>query len=149
MGSACFVMVILFVGIFRGMMLYNLALTASQSFEQGILYRVLHATIAYFDATPIGRITNRFSRDLSIIDSEMPVTMEMVARRLAMFASYIVTLSIFIPYHLFLLLPSFMLIVKLRAFFIKSVREIKRIDGITRSPLYKFGRLSLTFFISL
>ena len=137
--SVCFVAVILLIGILRAVMLFNLALTASRSFEQGILYRVLHATIAYFDATPIGRITNRFSRDLAIIDGEMPIIMEMVSRRLALFTSLILTLSVFIPYHLIVLLPSFVLIVKLRGFFIKSVREIKRIDGVTRSPLYKFG----------
>ena len=137
--SGCFVVVILLVGIIRAMILFNLSLTASRSFEQGILYRVLHATIAYFDATPIGRITNRFSRDLTIIDSEMPLTMEMIALRVAIFVSYVVMLSIFIPYYLLIVFPSLFIIVKLRGFYIKSVREIKRIDGITRSPLYKFG----------
>jgi len=134
--SAIFVVAILVVGLFRAVMLFNLSLSASQSFEQDILHQVLHATIAYFDATPIGRITNRFSRDLAIIDSEMPVTMEMIALRLSIFVSYIITLSVFIPYYMLIVLPSFLLLVKLRAFYIKSVREIKRIDGITRSPLY-------------
>ena len=37
-----------------------------------MIYRVMRAPInLFFDVTPIGRILNRFSKDLSVLDSEM------------------------------------------------------------------------------
>ena len=48
-------------------------LEASRALHNGLLKNVLAAPInTYFDVTPIGRILNRFSKDLDQIDSQLP-----------------------------------------------------------------------------
>jgi ABC-type multidrug transport system fused ATPase/permease subunit len=44
---------------------------ASRAIHANLVARVLRAPIALFDATPIGRLLNRFSRDVDVVDSEL------------------------------------------------------------------------------
>eukprot|EP01084_Bolivina_argentea_P015711 29449_1 len=127
---------ILMVGFIRSLLLFSVCLSSSVTFEHDILTRVLNAPISVFDSTPIGRITNRFSRDLTIIDIEMPQTLDIISTRIAWFVSYIIVLCMIIPWYGLVLIPSFVILIKLRSLYISSTRELKRMDGITRSPIY-------------
>jgi ABC-type multidrug transport system fused ATPase/permease subunit len=45
---------------------------AGQKLHWIILIGVLHAPMSFFDTTPIGRIINRFSKDIDAVDSILP-----------------------------------------------------------------------------
>lgn len=38
-------------------------------------YTVLHAHMRFFDTNPVGRIVNRFSKDLGMLDDQLPWTL--------------------------------------------------------------------------
>jgi ABC-type multidrug transport system fused ATPase/permease subunit len=120
----------------RSLIFFWICLQASHTFEQNMLRAMLKAPISYFDRTPIGRIVNRFSRDLMIIDFLMPFVMQGVGSRLALFCGYISLLILLLPWYLIVAIPSILIILKLRHIYIASTRELKRIDAITRSPMY-------------
>ncbi len=45
---------------------------AAKKIHEGMLNKVLNAPInLYFDVTPVGRILNRLSKDLSVIELQM------------------------------------------------------------------------------
>ncbi|CAF5135183.1 unnamed protein product [Rotaria magnacalcarata] len=51
---------------------YFAAYAASRKLHSSILFGVLRAPMAFFDTTPIGRIINRFAKDIDAIDSSLP-----------------------------------------------------------------------------
>lgn len=51
---------------------YLAAYIASKTLHTSILYGVLRAPMFFFDTTPIGRIINRFAKDIDSIDTSLP-----------------------------------------------------------------------------
>ncbi len=51
-----------------------LGTTASRVMMNRAMRRVLRAPMSFFDTTPLGRITNRFSKDVDIMDNNLTVS---------------------------------------------------------------------------
>lgn len=51
--------------------IFSGSLRASRKVHQELLHSVLHAKFRFFDSTPIGRIMNRFSKDIEAVDQEV------------------------------------------------------------------------------
>ena len=45
---------------------------ASRILHSDILARLFHNPLSFFDTTPLGRIVNRFSKDVDMIDNTLP-----------------------------------------------------------------------------
>ena len=48
------------------------AVIASRRLHSGLLVNVMHSPMSFFDTTPLGRIVNRFSKDIYTIDETIP-----------------------------------------------------------------------------
>lgn len=48
------------------------AYTAGRKLHWIILIGVLHAPMSFFDTTPLGRIINRFAKEIDAVDSSLP-----------------------------------------------------------------------------
>jgi len=63
-------MVISFVAFYRYFYTTRCAIKSSRAIHEEMLSKVLNAPVnLYFDVTPIGRILNKFSKDLDVADS--------------------------------------------------------------------------------
>ena len=47
---------------------------AAAKLHAGMLHNILRSPAHFFDTTPLGRITNRFSKDIDMIDMVIPAT---------------------------------------------------------------------------
>ncbi|KAH7687907.1 MRP-1 protein, partial [Aphelenchoides avenae] len=47
---------------------------ASSTLHEGMLSNMLRSTMSFFDVTPLGRILNRFSKDVDMMDTRVPGT---------------------------------------------------------------------------
>lgn len=106
---------------------------ASAQMHQSAVVRLLGARISFFDTTPLGRIMNRFSKDVEVMDSGLVISMQMFLLAAAMVVGiYALTVAY---YHWFgaviaVLLILFILIARQ---YRSPGRDIKRIEAVQRS----------------
>ena len=109
--------VCVWVGAFA---LANGALLASTHLHVDLVNNILRAPSVFFDQTPLGRIINRFSKDIDTIDTSIPQTMSMWLRCVLQASSMVVVIGYSTP--LFLLAASGLGIV----YYLMQVREGNR-----------------------
>ncbi len=65
----------LFITVFiRTLTFFFMCMRTSIKLHNQIFYRVLRAPTIIFDSNPVGRILNRFARDIGTIDEATPAT---------------------------------------------------------------------------
>lgn len=102
--------------------------------------RVLRAPMSFFDTTPLGRITNRFSRDVDVMDNNLTDAIRMFFLTLAMITSVFILIIAYFYYFAIALVPLYTLFVLAASYYRASAREVKRIESVLRSDVFaKFG----------
>ncbi|KAL8702682.1 MAG: hypothetical protein Q9201_004143 [Fulgogasparrea decipioides] len=102
--------------------------------------RVLRAPMGFFDTTPLGRITNRFSKDVDTMDNNLTDSIRMYFFTLAMIISVFTLIIVFFHYFAIALGPLFLIFLFSAAYYRTSAREMKRHESVLRSGVFsRFG----------
>ncbi|KAL0070194.1 hypothetical protein AAF712_002684 [Marasmius tenuissimus] len=109
---------------------------ASRTLHRNALRRVMHAPVAFFDTTPLGRIMNRFSKDIDTLDNVVGEAMRQFLGTIVQVIGSIVLVSIIIPWFLIAVVFVLVLYYWITIFYRASARELKRLDAVLRSSLY-------------
>ncbi|KAL2913381.1 hypothetical protein HK105_207126 [Polyrhizophydium stewartii] len=109
--------------------------TASMNVHGKALLGVFRSPISFFDSTPLGRITSRFSRDVDTIDTLIPESIRTLLFSTSFTISNLILISTVFPVFLALVVPAFITFYFLQQYYRATARELKRLDSITRSPL--------------
>ena len=100
-----------------------------------MLAALLKAPVLFFDTNPVGRVLNRFSRDIGIMDELLPVVFP-EAVELTLFAIGSVVLpSILNPWVILPATPLVVVFILIARYYLKSSRDLRRLEGINRSPV--------------
>lgn len=127
------------------MFMFMVALTmigtsASKTMLRDAITRVLRAPMSFFDTTPLGRITNRFSRDVDVMDNNLSDAMRMYYLSLASIISVFALIIAYFYYFAIALVPMFFVFLFATSFYRSSAREMKRFESVLRSSVFaKFG----------
>ena len=97
---------------------------------------VLQAKISFFDTNPLGRILNRFSADVGSNDDMLPQTLFDFSVIMFIVLGAVVTTITVLPFALVTLPPLIWYFLSVRRIFVHSSRELKRLEGISRSPIF-------------
>ncbi|KAF9404553.1 hypothetical protein BGZ94_004106 [Podila epigama] len=140
-GIYCFItLMAVFLTIVRMFWQFYGSIRASRSLYEQLLESIIRAPIRFFDTTPIGRIINRFSKDFEVIDGHMITKMVTILLIIFGVIAVVVLISLVTPEFLVaaaLIATAYFFV---GAYYIASSRELKRIEAITKSPLYShFG----------
>lgn len=112
------------------------AVRASRRLHANLLERVMHSPMTFFDTTPIGRIVNRFAKDIDVVDSMIPGTFRSWMNCLLQVASTIFIICYSFPTFLIIVIPLGIIYYLIQKIFIVTTRQLKRLESITRSPIY-------------
>ena len=117
-----------------------LGTTASKVMLSRALYRVLRAPMSFFDTTPLGQITNRFAKDVDIMDNNLTDALRMYFFTLAMIISVFTLIIVYFHYFAIALGPLFLVFLFSASYYRSSAREVKRHEAVLRSFVFaRFG----------
>lgn len=120
------------------------AVSSSKYFHDNMAKSVLRSPMSFFDTTPIGRILNRFSDDISVLDQQVLWTLMMFFE----FTLETLTRLIIVIYNLpFMLVIVFVLVFLYNYYrnrFIPASRELKRLRSALRSPVFSHLQESIS-----
>lgn len=129
--------------VLRSRTILSLGLRAGSTMHDDLLRALLRAPIAFFDATPIGRIIARFSRDMVVVDVALPAALQSCGSTLFAVLSALVVVCANSPPFLIAVLPLTFAYISFSSFYMASSRELKRLESMSRAPL--LTHLSETF----
>lgn len=78
---------------------------AARKLHHNLLLNKLHTPQSFFDTTPIGRIINRFSKDIYVIDEALPATVLMLLGTVFVSLSTIIVIISSTPIFLVVIVP--------------------------------------------
>jgi ABC-type multidrug transport system fused ATPase/permease subunit len=105
-----------------------------------MLKSILTAPMVFFHTSPLGRIINRFAKDLGDIDRNLAPFANMFMNQVAQLISTFVLIGIVSTMSLWAIMPLLVLFYGAYLYYQSTAREVKRLDSITRSPVYaQFG----------
>lgn len=109
---------------------------AGQSMHDQMLESVIRAKIRFFDSTPVGRIIQRFSRDVESVDIYLQWSFDTLIHCLLFVAVSLGLILSVLPETLLFMIPILYFYYTLQRDYRRPAREAKRLDSIARSPRY-------------
>ena len=129
--GACFIFTIV-----RAYGFFHVCLKCAERLHDKMVVAILQAPVLFFDSNPVGRILNRFSNDIGCVDELLPKTfLAAMQMLLVIFAQILVTVATNV-WLVFLVVPISVLVVFLSNYYLKTARELKRLESISRSPVF-------------
>jgi ABC-type multidrug transport system fused ATPase/permease subunit len=125
------------VTYFRAFVLAQFGVKASETLHHNLLDSILRAPQSFFDTTPIGRILSRFSKDIYSIDIELTDNFDFFLFCSLQVIVSLATIMFATPWFGVAILPLGFFYFLFLNYFREVSRETKRLDSISRSPVYQ------------
>lgn len=119
------------------------SIEASRKLHDRMAFAIFRSPMSFFETTPTGRILNRFSSDIYRVDEVIARTFNMlfVNTGRAMFTLGVVAFGT--PAFLALIIPLGIIYLVYQKYYLRTSRELKRLDSVSRSPIYAHFQESL------
>ena len=127
----------------------NVLINSSMSLHNLMLSAVVKAPVLFFDTNPVGRVLNRFSRDINIMEELLPEAF-LRAMQVILFCIGAITLqSVLIPWIILPAFPLMVIFALIGRYYLNPSRDLRRIEGVTRSPVLSHFSNSLEGLVSI
>ena len=131
----CLVGAAIIFAIIRAYAFLLVCVRCSERVHDKMVVALLQAPVLFFDSNPAGRILNRFSKDVGCMDELLPLRFLFSIQLVLLFTSVIVP-SVANPWLLFATVPLTVLVLYISKYYLKTSRELKRLESISRSPVF-------------
>ncbi|KAL3972079.1 growth differentiation factor 15 [Sarotherodon galilaeus] len=127
--------------VFLGtLFLANASINAARILHSRLLNNILRVPMVFFDTTPIGRVINRFAKDIFTIDEAIPTNLRACLLCLLGVLGTIFVICLATPFFAIVIIPLALIYFFVQRFYIATSRQLRRLDSVSRSPIYShFG----------
>ncbi|XP_018350478.1 PREDICTED: probable multidrug resistance-associated protein lethal(2)03659 [Trachymyrmex septentrionalis] len=130
------------ITLIRSWTFFWTCMRASMRLHDRMFRSISRATMRFFNTNTSGRVLNRFSKDMGAVDEMLPAAfIDCLQIGIALLGIIIVVATA----NVWLLIPTVLIGIVfyyMRIFYLATSRSVKRLEGITRSPV--FAHLSAT-----
>ncbi|KAJ2649364.1 Transporter of the ATP-binding cassette (ABC) [Coemansia sp. RSA 1250] len=124
----------------RSLVQFWSSLRASKELHERLLHTILRAPVRFFDTTPVGRLINRFSKDMETIDQSLSSSLAIFVTELTASLAILVVISVITPAFTLGAIIIAVIYWIIGILYLSASREIKRFESVTKSPIYtQFG----------
>uniref|UniRef100_A0A8B9LSK0 Multidrug resistance-associated protein 1 n=1 Tax=Astyanax mexicanus TaxID=7994 RepID=A0A8B9LSK0_ASTMX len=109
---------------------------ASRYLHETMLYNVLRSPMSFFERTPSGNLVNRFAKETDTIDSVIPSIIKMFMGSMFNVLGSCAVILIATPLVAIIIPPLGLLYFFVQRFYVASSRQLKRLESVSRSPVY-------------
>jgi ABC-type multidrug transport system fused ATPase/permease subunit len=127
---------VLVLGVVNNFFWLERGILAGKMLHDKMLKSVLKAPIRFFDSTPVGRIIQRFSRDVESVDIHLQWSFVAVVNCILQVAMAITLILTMIPLMLIVIMPLLIFYYIFQRDYRSAAREAKRFDSVARSPRF-------------
>ncbi|RIB24070.1 P-loop containing nucleoside triphosphate hydrolase protein [Gigaspora rosea] len=131
-------------GVLCGVAFSYSGVKAAKRLHNNAIKRVLRAPTSFFNTTPLGRIINRFSKDVDTCDSLLSESYRLFFITLSSAIGTFILIVVVFTWFIIPLVPLTILYYFAGLFYRASNRELKRLDSVLRSSLYAHFSETLT-----
>ncbi|KAK1124888.1 hypothetical protein K0M31_006238 [Melipona bicolor] len=124
------------IGITRSLTFYKVCILCSQKLHDMAFSALIRTSMRFFDTNPSGRILNRFSKDMGAIDELLPKAILDAGQICMMMVGSLTVSCVVNPLFLIPIVFLGAVFYWIRKVFLKTSKNIKRMEGMTRSPVF-------------
>uniref|UniRef100_A0A3B3S0J1 ATP binding cassette subfamily C member 3 n=1 Tax=Paramormyrops kingsleyae TaxID=1676925 RepID=A0A3B3S0J1_9TELE len=117
---------------------------AARNLHSALLENKFHTPQSFFDTTPLGRIINRFSKDIYVIDEVLPSTVLMFLGTFFASLSTVIVIVSSTPIFAVVIVPLALIYFFVQRFYVATSRQLKRLESVSRSPIYSHFSETIT-----
>ena len=120
------------------------SLIGAKLLHNSMLFSILRSTMEFFESTPSGRIINRFSKDIDAVERNIPDSFRSFIRCIFQVFFTVLVIVYSTPLFILTLIPMIVIYIIVQRYFVASMRQLKRLESASKSPIFSHFSESLT-----
>ncbi|KAJ8247979.1 hypothetical protein GJAV_G00236800 [Gymnothorax javanicus] len=112
------------------------SISASRILHSRLLSSVLRAPMLFFDTTPLGRVVNRFAKDIFTVDEVVPQSLRSLVSCVLSVATAMFVICLATPIFTAIIVPLAIIYYFVLRVYVATSRQLRRLDSVSRSPIY-------------
>ncbi|XP_017911786.1 PREDICTED: LOW QUALITY PROTEIN: multidrug resistance-associated protein 4-like [Capra hircus] len=130
-------------GITRSLLIFYILINSSRTLHNKMLETILRAPVLFFNRNPIGRILNRFFKDIGHMDDLLPLIFQDFIQTFLLVIGVVGVMVAAVPWTAIPVIPLGIIFFFLRRYFLETSRDVKRLECTTWSPVFSHLSSSL------
>lgn len=135
-GYLAFIILLAVMGYMRTLRVLSCGLHAGVLVHRSLLRGVLRAPLTFFEANPVGRVLNRFSRDLENVELALPRALLDAGHCVVETITVCLVITFVAPLVFVVIIPVAIIYYLIGRFFKTASRDLQRLNSLSLSPIF-------------